>query len=306
VSYNLAQCLLVAGRYAEAEPLFQTAIPYFRERVNRADDTQLTLLAGSLNDFGFLLRVRGYPDRAEALLLEAMQFAPRWKGTSRALVGIHESVLGLARDDQGDLDGAEKYERAAVAELRALPGGDRIELGSALISLGHVLTAKGDPVQAEKAIREGLSIYQRLIGDAHPYVANGLDRLARLQLLQGNYEEAKRSAEQAIAIRKTKLPGEHPQRASPLTTLGLVLTNSGRASEAEPHLRSALSLREKSLPPNHWLVGETKFALGECLRAQHQSEAEAYLSSGYEILKSALGLAHPRTLTAERSLRNSE
>ena len=301
VSYNLAQCLMMAGKYAEAEPLYRAAVPFFRERVNRADDTQLTLLAGILNDFGLLLRLEGHPDAAETRLLEAMQFAPRWHGASRALVGIHQSVLGLARDDQGDLAGAEKYEREAVAELRRLPGGDRIELGGPLLYLGHVLTTKGEYANAEAAIREGLSIYHRLLGDAHPYVAGGLDRLARLQFLQGDPEGAKQSAEQAIAIQNAKLPGEHPQRAFPLTTLGMVLTHSGRAPEAEQHLQRALSLREKTLPQNHWLVAETKLALGESLSAQNKP-AESMLIAGYEGLKTSLGPAHPRTLAAAQIL----
>jgi serine/threonine-protein kinase len=301
VSYNLAQCLMMAGKYAEAEPLYRAAVPFFRERVNRADNAQLTLLAGILNDFGLLLRFEGHPDAAEARLLEAMQFAPRWQGASRALVGIHESVLGLARDDQGDLAGAEKYEREAVAELRRLPGGDRVELGGALLYLGHVLTTKGDYANAETAIREGLSIYHRLLGDAHPYVATGLDRLARLQFLQGDPDKAKQSAEQAIAIQNAKLPAEHPQRAYPLTTLGIVFTYSGRAPEAEPHLQRALSLREKILPQNHWLVAETKLALGESLSAQNKP-AESMLIAGYEGLKTSLGPAHPRTLAAAQIL----
>jgi hypothetical protein len=67
-----------------------TALPrrrsVFREHVNRADTAQLTLLAGILNDYGYLLRAEGHPGAAEMPLFEAMQFAPRWHGASRNLV----------------------------------------------------------------------------------------------------------------------------------------------------------------------------------------------------------------------------
>ena len=298
-NYNIAQSLTQAGKYAESEQIFQRVIPFFREHVNQEDDAQLTVLAGSLNDYGLLRRLEGHPVAAEKLFREALQFAPRWKGAARAIVGIHLGHLGLARDDQGDLTAAEKYERVAIEEYQNLPGGERMEMGTALLNLGHVLTSKGDYPTADESIRKGLEVYHRTLGEKHPYVAVGLDRLARLRIAQSDYITAAELAQEALAIQKAKLPNEHPQRAQSLTTLGIALTRSGKAAEAESILREARSLRENVLPKEDWLVGETMVALGECLKAQsRQTEADPLLFAGSEIMKSSLGPLHPLTVAA--------
>lgn len=266
-TYNLAQTLLQEGRFAEAAPLFREVLAFAREHTNRADDDQVLLLCGILNDYSVLLRSQGQPAAAEELLREALQFAPRWRGARRAIVGIHMTGLGLARQQQDDLAEAEKLEREAVAELRRLPGGERVELGQTLIFLGQVLTARGKFEEAERSITDGLAICERVLGSTHPSIALGQTRLAQLHYARGDLNEAIRVAQSAIDIFEAKLPPQHIGRADALITLGRALTQTGRAQEAEPLLRRALTLRQAVLPPGHRDIELAQTALEEALAA---------------------------------------
>lgn len=304
VTYNLAQCLTQAGRFSEAGELYPKILPIMREQADRANDEDMLLLAGMLNDHAFLFRLEGQPKAAEDLLREALEFAPRWQGAGRAIVGIHLSNLGLALEDQGKLEEAEKTTRAALAELRRLPGGLRLELANALFYLGGILTAKGDLDEAERVIREGLEINRRLVGEMHPYNARGKARLASLQNARGNFAEAERLAREALAIQEAKLPADHVSLGDPLTTLGLALTRAGNAAAAEPFLRRAIALHDKVLPSDDWLVAESKLALAECFLAQgREAEAKALVTEVHAALAKRFGPSHRRTLAAAARLR---
>lgn len=303
VTYYLAQCLFQMGHFPEAHALFHEVLPFVREQADPSDDQQILLLAGILNDYASLLRLEGEAGRAEELLREALQFAPRWQGATRAIVGIHLGNLGQTLDDQGDLEQAEKTERAALAELRGLPGGDRVELARVLFYLGGILTTKGELAEAATVIEEGLAIYQRLLGDLHPYNARGKTLLAALRDAQADYAAAERLAREALAIQEAKLPPEDVSVGETLTILGRALTHSERATEAEPVLRRALGLRAKALPQGDFRVAQSQLALAECLAAQGQSaEAQKLMAEGQAALAASLGASHPSTIAATAAL----
>jgi tetratricopeptide (TPR) repeat protein len=104
-SYALAQCLFLKGDYASAEPLYRSAADFYRGRYEAGDAKMLTAMIGSRNDLAYLLRLRGYDAESEALLRDALRYAPLLSGDERALVAIPLGHLGLAREGRATSTG---------------------------------------------------------------------------------------------------------------------------------------------------------------------------------------------------------
>jgi Flp pilus assembly protein TadD len=134
-------------------------------------------------------------------------------------------------------------------------------------------------------------------------VAGGLASLARAKAGLQEWDEAERLFREALEIQRRTRPRPHIDTAEMLVGQGEVLSRRGRDAEAEPLLREALVQAQRSLPAGHWRRGEVESALGACLwRLGRREEARPLLVSGFELLRTRQGAAHPATVRAERRL----
>jgi len=118
-------------------------------------------MAYVLGDYGSMLDQRG--DKAtEGYLREALQYASKLTGKDRAYVAMIDNDLGDVAYRRGDLNEAERLDRAAIDEYRRLPEGTYVEMAATLSNLGAVLIKKGSYSQAEPWTRKALDYAQAL------------------------------------------------------------------------------------------------------------------------------------------------
>jgi tetratricopeptide (TPR) repeat protein len=141
---------------------------------------------------------------------------------------LHNDLANVAYR-RGDLDEAERRERAALEEYRKLPAGIYIEMGTTLSNLGAILIRKNQYAAAEPFVREGLELRRKALGDAHPDTAMALFRLSDLLFREGDLNGAFNAANESVAVFKRALakPEDNPFFANPLMELGLILDKLG-------------------------------------------------------------------------------
>jgi eukaryotic-like serine/threonine-protein kinase len=296
---DLAYLLRFKGDLAEAESLYRRALELHRSQTTEgsADMAETSLL------FAELLISKGETKASVPFAQQALEMSTRILGSNNEIEARSVNSLGLAREYEGDLIGAEQFYRRAVDTFGKLPGRPRFELGATLMNLGTNLTTQQKYAEAEGKLLESVRVLQEVLGDSHSLYGNSLVHLGRLYLLKEDYRRAEQATSQAIQIQRRTLPKGHLDFGQSVSLLGLILTRAGNPGKGEPYLREALEIRETGLPAEHWLTANTRSQLGECLLAQKRyGEAEPLLIEGYEGLKKVLGEKHPRTTEAIQRL----
>jgi serine/threonine protein kinase/tetratricopeptide (TPR) repeat protein len=299
----LANVLLRKGNNAEAESLFRHDLQIERKEAQRGHLDARTM-AYVLGDYGSMLDQRA--DKATAgYLREALQYASQLTGKDRAYVAMIDNDLGDVAYRSGDLNEAERLNRAAIDEYRRLPEGTYVEMAASLSNLGAVLIKQGKYDEAEPFVREGLELRRKGLGNAHPDTAMSLFRLSDLLYKKGDYQSAESAAKESVQVFSLALtrPKDNAYFANPLMELGLILNKMGRSREGEDYLREALAIRIHLLPGGNQLIGVSQGALGECLTTQKRyAEAEPFLLESYATLKTVQGEQSPPTREAARRL----
>lgn len=296
---DLAYLLRFKGNLAEAESLYRRALELHRSQTaeGSADMAETALF------FAELLIQKGETKASVPFAQQALEMSGKFLGPENEIEARSLNCLGLAREYEGDLSGAEQFYRRAVDTFGKQPGRPRFEFGATLMNLGTNLTTQQKYAEAEGKLLESVRVLREVLGDSHSLYGNSLVHLGRLYLLKGDYARAEEATSQAIQVQRRTLSKGHLDFGQSVSLLGLILTKAGKPVKGEPYLREALELREKGLPAEHWLTANTRSQLGECLLAQKRyAEAEPLLREGYEGLKKVLGEKHPRTSEAIQRL----
>lgn len=193
--------------------------------------------------------------------------------------------------------------RQSLAEFKALPAGERWELGAADTALADVLNWKDQLAESEQLLRQGADLYRKLLDASSPYLARNLEVQARLFLHKGDIAAASTAINEASDILRRVLPEKHPVRLVASVTQALVLNKAGRASEAEVILRAAAAQFPSAFPKGHYQIALASGALGECLATQQKyAEAEPILLESYRSLQASQGAHGSRAQMALRRL----
>jgi tetratricopeptide (TPR) repeat protein len=245
------------------------------------------------------IRARAY-DRAETLLLEAIEQEPQAPELLRLLGGVF-----FVRGNY--LSAAVAIKKAEV--LAPLDERSRFTLAMSYVVLGRRDWARPELVKlAEAAPRNPLYVYwsARLDYDEQHYVAavKGLRRAIELdgRFLKahdnlglclealGMYDEAIRSFEEAI-----RLSREQETRSPwPPLNLGLLLTRQGRLDEAESLFREALRA-DPRFPQGHFELGVVLEKKGRPTQAAQEFEQAARLDPAYPEPHYALARLYQRS-----------
>lgn len=299
----LANVLLRKGNTTEAEAFFRNDIKIERNQAQKRNLDDRTM-AYVLGDYGSMLDQKG-DNAAEGYLQEALHYTSKLSGKERAYVAMLYNDLGDVAYRRGNLDDAERLNRAALDEYRKLPEGSYVEMGATLSNLGAILIRKGKYSEAEPFVREGLELRRNLLGNAHPDTAMSLFRLSDLLYRKGDYPGAETAARESVQVfnSASTTPANNPYFANPLMELGLIMNKTGRARDGEVYLREALEIRTHLLSKGNQLIGASEGALGECLTLQKRyATAEPLLLDGYRIMKSTTSDHDPRTTEATKRL----
>ncbi|KAG1667843.1 hypothetical protein FOA52_011031 [Chlamydomonas sp. UWO 241] len=244
---NAARMCQFAGRYEEAEPLFQRALAG-EEKVLGAEHVR-TL--SSVSNLASLLKDQGKLREAEPLYQRARA------GREKALGAEHPDTLtsvnnqaGLLRQ-QGKLGEAESLYQHALAVREKAQGAEHPETHSSVNNLALLLREHGKLGEAVPLFQRTLTSREKVLGMEHPDTLTSVNNLASLLREQGKPDEAVPLFRRAIASREKVLGMEHPDTLTSVNNLANLLKQHGKLSEVEPLFYLALGGNEKVLGAEH-------------------------------------------------------
>ncbi|WP_342381278.1 tetratricopeptide repeat protein [Myxococcus stipitatus] len=226
------------------------------------------------------------PGHAEAAL-------KRLGGDARIEARYYRNLASLYRK-RGRKEEALAASQRAVELARSIYSNNEPELGTALLTMGHVLYEFSRFEEALRFLHEAEAIYRKTYGPKHPYLATVLSNIAVFSVQLGDYAAAMKHGREALAINLDVYGEDSDPASSGYFNLGGFLLEQGRHDEALQHYTQAVRIREKVQPDSqdlaqaHSRMGLTLAALGRFQEAlPHQERAMA-------ILEKKLGPRHPK------------
>ena len=140
---DLAYLLRFKGSLAEAESLYRRALELQRAQTPEGSRD----LAETSVLFAEMLFQKGDTKASEPFAQQALDMSVKFLGEQNEIEARALNSLGLVRDYEGDLSGAQEKYRQAVDVYRKLPGRPRFELAATLMNLGTNLTTQGKYVR---------------------------------------------------------------------------------------------------------------------------------------------------------------
>jgi Flp pilus assembly protein TadD len=287
---RLAEVLLAAGRYDEAEPflrrLLQSApddpavhldlgiLDYARGRLTESSDLLLRCLHSPFTRKRACAQLAAVRQR-QGQRAEAEQFSRRSSALPADVHWVDPWVLECLRLAPGKsarfryverLEAQGRF-REAVQELEHLqPDGPDYKV---LIGLGKDRARLGDLVGSEKALREALRLRPDSV-QAHYYLSNLLWNRAEQKAKEQDGQEAAQALFRAAADEAERALKNKPDHALANMLLGLCLEKLGKRTKARAALRKAVECGPE--------LAEPAFQLGKVLAAEgNVVEARRYL-----------------------------
>ena len=222
---------------------------------------------------GDIYQKLGKLDRAEPLLISALQERRQMLGSSDGKVAESEVALGLLRKEQGHLDEAERLVREGMSTLRDGPAASRVAYARSLVALGSVLEMRGKYEEAKLVLETALKLQPRS-REATADTAENLAELANVQFYKGAYELSETDNREAFDIYRRLYGEEHPAVAQILNNLGAIETNRGNYVASEGYYRHALTITEAWYGADHPETAANLTAIAQQL-SYEKRDAEA-------------------------------
>jgi tetratricopeptide (TPR) repeat protein/CHAT domain-containing protein len=321
-----------AGRFSDAEPLFQRAIKIQAKAGNPQ-------IVGTLVSYASLCKERGQFPEAEFLLKHALEISekvggPNHPGNVSVLTGLGDlyeargnsalaeplykralaitekahgpddpasvktlNSLANLKEDEGRYDEAETLLKQAMSI--AAKTRDDLDAGLSLHNLALLYHVQGRDAEAEPLAKRALTTQEQLFGSEQPHFAMELELLALIYQQQGRYAEAEPLLKRALATEERVFGSDKPGVAATLHNLGGLYYDQWKFKEAEAVLERASAIDEKALGPEHPRVAQGFDALGEVYKAQARyAEAEAAFKHSLALREKVLTADHPGIATS--------
>lgn len=283
---HLAATLVNLGWIHENEGNLDSAEAKMRESVAiRRAIPGNPYLVNSLGALADILLKRGNATEAEPVVAEAMAISEKMYPPGHWRLGASASRYAKVLAAKGDLPGAERRYREALANRRSY--GDRsLGVASALNDLALFLKdRRGDLPGAEPLFREAASIYAEKRGPNDTWTAIVLSNLAQTVYPQGRDAEAEAIFRRAIPALEAGFSPSDTRLGAHLAHYGIVIMKRGRLEESAAILRRAVEIERGAKPPVNQRVARAEAALGACLVERRQmAEAEPLLIGAHRAL----------------------
>ena len=189
--------------------------------------------------------------RAEFARSLALYRAMEPDGDVALLTGLAQGHLAKTDRALGDLDAARKGYDAALATLEPL--GDAGQEYRAIVHSGRAALAMqmGDRAGAEDAGRRSLAAWNGAKGADHPATLQAIDSLAAILLNTNRADEAEPLSRRALDGLVARFGTDHELSASAASTMGAIQGALGRREAAERYLRQARDGAVAALGTDH-------------------------------------------------------
>ena len=233
-----------AGDAEAGIPLVREALA-IREDVLGPDDPAVFT---SLSALATMLHVAGRPEEAAPLFRRAIAGRRRSLG-AHVLTAQSLSDYGAALTALGDVEGATRAHREALAVRRDLLGRSHPHVAQSLSHLGWALQAQGRYAEAEPLYREALAISRAHLGDDHASVGNGLLLVGEARVLQGDPAGLDEVADGVRTLARVLGP-DHPTTLSAERRWVTNLDRLGRGGEARARAARLLPRLRRAYGPD--------------------------------------------------------
>jgi eukaryotic-like serine/threonine-protein kinase len=252
---------------------------------------------------GDIHRKLGLYDRADTLLLTALDLRRRLHGEGTADEAAMLAAVGNLRADQGRPDEAERLLRETLAIRETVLGRDHADVARSLRDLAAVLATRGYFDEAEALQERGLAINERLHGEIDAEVARDWENLATLLRAKGDYERAIAAARHTLDIRLEVLGKQHLETATSSSNLALLLSETGDLDGAEALYREVLAFDLQRLGESHPYTATVTNNLAFVLQRKGAlAEAELLYRRVLDIATPLFGGPHPYVATVQNNL----
>jgi tetratricopeptide (TPR) repeat protein len=273
-SNSLAFVYQDQGRYADAEPLFKTALS-ISEKVLPPDDPDLVTGYGNL---AAAHQAQGRFNEAEPLLKKALFIAQKVLPEDHpALATAYNNLASLYRVQNRLSEAEPLFKQALALSETALPA-DHPTLAARYNGLGLIYWSQDRFTEAEPLFRKAVAVGEKSLPADHQNLATWYNNLALVYRDQGRYSEAEPLFKKAIVISERALPAGHPTLATWYHNLALTYHAQDRFDEAGPLYRRSLEVLESKLGASHWKTSLVAKHYAELQKKQGRlDEADALL-----------------------------
>lgn len=282
--------LYQAGKYGEAIPLCEQALPLF-EKVFGPDHPEM---AANLNVTARLYDAMGIYAKAEPLYQRTLAIFEKTLGPENPAIALTLNNLAFLYARMGFYAKAEPlYQRALMISEKA-SGRENQDIATMLNNLAGLYYSNGAFAKAKPLYLRALAIAEKTLGPAHPNVAKSLSNLATLYHTAGFYAKAESLYQRAMAIGEKNLAPEHLERAAYLNNLAGVYHSMGAYARAESLYHQALAILTKGFGGDHPEVAQTLGNLGALYKTMGAyTAAESLYQQARLAREKVLGPEHP-------------
>ncbi len=275
------------------------------ERVRSSFNDQPMVQTRLMRTLGSIYRKLALADRAEELLLEAVEVDETNGEEHLASLAESADQLGILYAIQARYSEAEPLFERSLAVREELYGLEAGQLLSSIDKLGNLYAMQGRYDEAEPLFRRALDMRERDFGPDNERVAFSLGNLGIMLMRQGRFAEAEAGFRRALEIKERFYGLDHAQVSRTLNNLGTVLEEQDRHAEAEEFYRRALAIDEKTFGPDHPTVAMVLANLGSAVYSQSRyAEAEPIILRAIAIRENAYGPDHPDVGNSVNTLGN--
>jgi tetratricopeptide (TPR) repeat protein len=280
----LGDLLFAAGRYAEAEGPFLSALTIRSKHDDPLGVAEVEIRLATT--YRYLNRF----DQSERLARRALatreaRLRPDDQYVADALFNLAAAYRWMGRHAE-----AEPLLRRSLAIREPLLGVDNPHVLADLNSLANSLDATGRSVEAEPMIRRALAGREKVLGPDDPDVADTLVNLITLLRRQGRYAEAAAIAGRPLEIYRKALGHSHPSIVPGLRIVATIHQERAEFAKAEELFIEALKIRQAAHGVDHAYVGASYMDLVRLSLARRQiEEAEGYAAKALAIYEKWYG-----------------
>lgn len=289
---QLAACYREAGRFEEAEKLFEELLGRLSNSTLDGE-TEATIL----NDYGLLCQEKGEGDRAESFYRQALDIRRR-DGIEETQQGARTlNNLAMSLSYRQDHREAETLVREVLRIQRIHLTEPHVDIISSLNNLATIQRQLGDLDQAEELFTYALDQRRKLLGEEHPDVAQSFNNLGTLRYYRGELDGAEEYLEKAHAIWSGAFDGDHQRLVAVLSNLGAIHRKQQEFDPAVSYFQRAAEMQERLQGSDNPNAALAHYRWGACLLESGQpQEAREHLDRAFETQRSTLGQNHRHTV----------
>ena len=293
LEHEIANLLVVQGKYNDAEKLLRTVIEV-RGRVLGPEHPD-TL--DSRHRLIYALTRQTRHTEAETEAREVLKLRQKVLGVEHVDTILSQYNLADTLVAEGKYPEAEALYRTVVQRDEKALGLEDPGTLAARVGLATALSSQRKNAEAEPLYREIIKLDQKVHGPEHPTTLNDRMNLATSLQADGKYPDAEKEYRDVIKIEEKLIGPEHPDILTCRNNLAEVLDDEGKFADAETECRQIIGAEERALGPRNQLTLNSRGNLAVALIAQGKfPEAEAEYRNVLTLMEHVLGLDHPDTL----------